>query len=50
MTERDPVDKISDVSQYGPPERKDSVTTWMVNIPIAIVYKAFKRLGRRKKK
>ena len=50
MAERDPVDKISDVSQYGPTERKNSLTTWMVNIPIAIVYKAFRWLGRRKRK
>ena len=50
MAERDPVDKISDVSDYGPPERKDAVTAWMANIPIAIVYKAFRWLGRRKRK
>lgn len=50
MKGRDPEDKISDVSKYGPPERRDGVTTWMVNIPIAVVYKVFRWLNRRRRK
>jgi hypothetical protein len=42
-----PEDRISDVSKYGPPEHKQAVVKYTVNIPIVLVYKLFNWIRRK---
>ena len=45
---RDPEDKISDVANYSAPSHRKAVTSYMVSIPLDLLYKLF-RLWRRKR-